>query len=194
MKMSSLRKAALYVAIFVLAGCAENKYIQTTDRLCVPAVTKTDTMATVEQVLAGMHFDIEKLDAEAGYVRTHPLPGAQSFEIWRADNVGAFNSAEADLHSIRRTVELNITEQPGQLCIQCKATVQRLSFPDNQTAATQNKAIMSPNQRSLQKLTLNPDQKQNITWLDLGRDNQLETEILNRINKRLVSLKKGQNK
>jgi hypothetical protein len=44
-------------------------------------------------------------------------------------------------------------------------------------------------QQSLQKLS--SEQKSNMRWIDLGRDGQLETEILKRIEKRLSTAKKG---
>jgi len=183
MNKSGLQKLFVCVLLFWLTGCAENKYTETMDKVCVSAKTKTDAMAAAERVLGEMHFAIEKLDVETGCIRTLPLSGAQSFEFWRADNVGSFNRAEADLHSIQRIVELNITEQAGQLCTNCKATTLKLSSPQNQATASQGHAIMSPDQKSLQKL--GPEQKSNITWIDLGRDNQLETEILKRIEKQL---------
>ena len=174
--------------LFWLAGCAENKYTKTIEQLCPPAATKADAMTAAEQALAGMHFDIEKLDVDAGYIRTAPLSGAQSFELWRSDSVGSANQAEADLHSIRRAVEINISEQAGQLCINCRAATQRLSLPQSTTG--QSRPVMSPDQRAIQKLKLGREQKSNLTWTDLGRDNQLETEILKRIESRLTADKK----
>lgn len=189
-KNAIIKKAAFYVITLYLAGCAENKYIQTEDRLCLPAATKAELMASAEGVLAEMHFEIEKFDSEAGYIRTRPLSGGQTFEIWRADNVGALNRAEADLHSIRRTVELNVSEQTGQLCINCKATTERLSIPSEQTAGQSYRAMTG--QKSIQKISR--EQKGNITWLDLGRDGQLETEIIRRIEKQLAKTRKEKQK
>jgi hypothetical protein len=188
MNKSMLNKLFACSLLFWLAGCAENKYTKTIEQLCPPAATKADAMATAEQVLAGMHFDIEKLDVDAGYIRTAPLSGAQSFELWRSDSVGSANQAEADLHSIRRAVEINISEQAGQLCINCRAATQRLSLPQSTTG--QSRPVMSPDQRAVQKFKLGRDQKSNLTWTDLGRDNQLETEILKRIESRLTADKK----
>ena len=192
MNKSILNKLLACSLLFWLAGCAENKYTKTIEQLCPPATTKADAMTAAEQVLVGMHFGIEKFDVDAGYIRTAPLSGAQSFELWRSDSVGSFNQTEADLHSIRRAVEINISEQAGQLCINCKATTQRLSLP--QSTAGQNRPVMSPDQRSVQKLKLGREQKSNLTWTDLGRDNQLETEILKRIEKQLSATRKEQNK
>ena len=192
MNKSILNKLFACSLLFWLAGCAENKYTKTIEQLCPPAADRTAAMTTAERVLAEMHFGIEKFDIDAGYIRTAPLSGAQSFELWRSDSVGSFNQTEADLHSIRRAVEINISEQAGQLCINCKATTQRLSLP--QSTAGQNRPVMSPDQRSVQTFKLGHEQKSNLTWTDLGRDNQLETEILKRIEKQLAAPKKEQNK
>jgi hypothetical protein len=60
-----------------------------------------------------------------------------------------------------------------------------LSLPQNQNAAGQG--ILSQTRLSAQKLKLGHEQKANMTWTDLGRDNQLETEILKRIEKQLAA-------
>jgi len=179
-----------YALVLLLSGCAENKYTKTIEQFCPPAATKANAMTAAEQVLVGMHFGIEKFDVDAGYIRTAPLSGSQSFEFWRFDSVGSSNQTEADLHSIRRAVEINIGEQAGQMCINCRATTQRLSLPQSQSTAGQNRPVMSPDQRSVQKFKLGHEQKSNLTWTDLGRDNQLETEILKRIESRLTADKK----
>jgi hypothetical protein len=142
-------------------------------------------MAAAQRVLADMHFSIEKLDADTGFIRTLPLTGAQSFEFWRSDNVGSFNQSEADLQSIRRSVEINVTQQDQQLCIDCRATTQRLS-----TTQGQDKEALAESYHSAQRLKFGRDQKANIAWIDLGRDNQLETEIIKRIEKQLATFKK----
>jgi hypothetical protein len=174
--------------VLFLAGCAENKYATPIEQLCPPDTNKTAVMAAAEQVLAEMHFHIEKFDVNAGYIKTAHLSGAQSFEFWRADSVGSFNQAEADRHSIRRAVEINISEQTSRLCINCLATAQRLSLPQSQTATDQH-SVMSREQKDAKKLKLSREQKAALVWTDLGRDNQLETEILKRIEKRLAAKK-----
>ena len=64
-----------------------------------------------ERVLTRMHFAIEKLDAEQGVVKTRPLRGAQFFEFWRSDNVSSYDCEEANLQSVRRTVELRVKKE-----------------------------------------------------------------------------------
>jgi hypothetical protein len=185
---SKFRKMAVYTVILCLAGCAGNGYVATRQQICTSAVSKPEAMASAEKVLAGMHFSIEKLDANAGYIKTVPLSGAQSFEFWRTDSVGSFNRAEADLQTIRRTVELNITDGnvPGQVCINCNVVTERLSMPQDLTASGQSQIVMSGRHRSVRKFG---GQKADLTWVNLGRDEQLETEILKRISKQLSAAK-----
>ena len=76
-----LNKLLTCSLLFWLAGCAENKYTKTIDQLCPPAATKTAAMTAAEQVLADMHFAIEKFDVDAGYIRTAPLIGRTIIRI-----------------------------------------------------------------------------------------------------------------
>jgi len=181
----------------MLAGCASQQPCEVaTEQLCVTGLEKIAVMKAAEDVLAEMHFTIEKADIEAGLIRTSPLSGAQFFEFWRSDNVGAFNSAEANLHSIRRTVELNITQPAGRmagqqdekLCLGCNARVQRLSLPEQQvSSSSQAYQLFSISNAALQKLKLNPQQKAGMAWVDLGQDKHLATEILKRIEQQITT-------
>jgi len=156
-----------------------------------------DTMEAAEDVLARMHFDIEKADIDSGVIRTRPLPGAQFFEFWRSDNVGPDNSLQANLHTIRRIVELNISQlvvepqvakpQADQLCIHCDVRVQRLSLPERQISSSARAYEMfSRSSASLQRLTLNPQQQKYMAWIDLDSDVLLADEILRRIEEEIA--------
>ena len=162
---------ALLTFALMLAGCVEQQRYETIEQICVPDMDKAEIMQIAEDVLAKMHFTIDKADSDSGVIKTRPLPGAQFFEFWRSDNVGAFNAAEANLHSIRRIVELRISRQDAELSIDCDVQVQRLSLPEPH------------------KLSQMPGQLTQITgaeWIDLGKDTKLATEILKRIEKRIV--------
>ena len=167
----------------MLAGCASQQPCEiATEPLCITGLEKIAVMKASEDVLSEMHFTIEKADVESGLIRTHPLSGAQFFELWRSDNIGSFNSAESNLHSIRRTVELNMTPQGEKLCLGCNVKVQRLSLPEREVSSSGCAYQMfSESTASLQKLTLDPKQKAGMAWVDLGRDSSLATEILKRI-------------
>jgi len=101
----------LLSVLCVFSGCAKQQQYEPVERIYVPDIDKAEAMQIAEDVLVKMHFTIEKADYESGIIRTRPLPGAQFFEFWRSDNVGAFNTAEANLHSIRRIVELHISQK-----------------------------------------------------------------------------------
>jgi len=63
-------------------------------------------------------------------------------------------------------------------------------MPQGFATADQSRPIMMPGQGALQKPRTASEHKPNISWTDLGRDNQLETEILKRVEKQLSEKKK----
>ncbi len=159
--------------VFFLAGCAAPVQYETVEQICVPAVGTQDAMQAAENVLGEMHFTIAKVDVEAGYMRSRPLAAAQFFEFWRSDTVGALESAEANIHTIRRIVELNVSEQEGRVCVGCDVKVQRLSLSEYEVADGSQKFDRLSGLRarvSVQRLGLDSAQK---AWVDLGNDSRL---------------------
>ncbi len=194
---SNLCTYALITCVLMLASCANEQQYESVEQICTPQMDKARIMQIAEEVLRQMHFTIAKADAETGFIRTRPLPGAKFFEFWRSDNIGTFNAAEANLHSIRRIAELNISRPPrllgenkngGQLCIDCDVNVQRLSLPQRQiSSAWSRQEMFTQSDSSIQTLRLHPEQKTAMAWVDLGQDAKLATEILKRIEKRLTA-------
>ena len=172
--------------VLFLTGCAKQQQSKAVEQICVANIQKPQAMQIAEGVLGRMHFTVSKSDAEQGLIRTRPLPGAQFFEFWRRDNVGARSSAEANLHSLRRTVELDISQQGEQLCIGCNVKVQRLSLPEHEVSSSSRAYEMfSKSTSSMQKIELRHGQKKGMAWVDMGSDTGLSTEILRRIEKKL---------
>ncbi len=164
-----------------LPGCAEQ--FDVVEQVCVQDVQKEQAIEAAKNVLSRMHFKIGKADTKRGYIRTRPLAGAQFFEFWRSDNVGSFNWAESNLHTIRRTAQLNLDQQNNQLCINCRVKVERLSLSGRKDDESSLVYDRLPTEGStLVKLKLNAASK---TWIDLGRDEKLETVILKRIEKQI---------
>jgi hypothetical protein len=146
-----------------------------------------DLIQIAEDVLVRMYFTIEKADVDAGLIRTRPLPGAQLFEFWRSDNVGADNTFMANLHTIRRTVTLYISRQDRELRIDCEVHAQRLSLPERHLSSSARVyGIFSRSSPSLQRLELNPEQEAEMAWIDLAPDSKLEAEILKRIETQIL--------
>jgi hypothetical protein len=188
-------KSSLFTAcaaLLFLAGCAEPYQHETVEQICPVGLNKQQAMQIAEDVLAKMHFTIAKSDANLGVIKTRPLAGAQFFEFWRKDNVGSFNSAEANLHSIRRIAELNIKQQGTQLCIHCNVNTQRLHLPEQELRSNSQPYDIFPQSGSSRQMSkLHQKQKQSMAWVDLGKDTRLATVILKRIENKIAKTQKG---
>ena len=180
------------VALLFLVGCAKPYKSETVEPICPAGIDKQQAMQIAEDVLGKLHFSIAKSDANLGIIKTRPLAGAQFFEFWRKDNVGAFNSAEANLHSIRRIAELNINQQDTHLCIRCNVNTQRLHLPE-QELRSRSRAydLFSQSSQTRQTLILYPRQKQGMAWVDLGNDTKLATVILKQIENKIAKTQSG---
>jgi hypothetical protein len=178
----------------LLVGCAEQQQYQVAEPLLMENTDKLRVMEVAEDVLVKMHFNIEKANAENGFIRTKPLQGAQFFELWRSDNVGAGNWLANNLHSIRRIVELNINEQDMGLHINCDVQMYRLSLPEREIRSAHAYDLFSASTPTVQRIQLHPEQKEDMAWIDLGKDEQLAVEILKRIEQQIVSRQTASNK
>lgn len=179
---------ACTVAVAIVPGCGQQQQLQVenvaTAQLLLPDTDKAAVMEVAEDVLSRMRFTVDKADVKAGVLRTVPLSGAQFFELWRSDNVGGFNTAESNLHSLRRTVELQLSTEPsGQTRVICQVRTERLDLPEQQHITSSGRAyfMFSKSSQSMQKIELNREQEEKMAWVDMGRDSRLETRILSRI-------------
>jgi len=169
------------IGLGLCAGCAttparQDQHVEV-EQVCATNVDKSQAVQIAQDVLAEMHFAIEKADPNTGLIKTWPLSGAQFFEFWRSDNVGLFNAALANLHSIRRTAEVRVQPQGDRVFIRCDVQIQKLSLPEQGPTG-------SPG-APLRMLALSPEQAKSMTWIDLGKDPELAGEILRRISSRL---------
>jgi len=193
-KMNKVKSLLFMVCavLWVFGGCAKQQHFETVEQICVGDLDEARAMRMAENVLGEMHFSIEKSDSEQGLIRTRPLASAQFFEFWRKDSVGAFNQTESNLHSIRRIVEMDVSQEEGRLCIGCNVNVQRLNLPERLLRGRgRSYEMFSVSSPRLQRLKLDAEQRKLMTWVDLGRDGQLETEILKRIEKKIAGLREG---
>jgi hypothetical protein len=189
-----LCKYILMTCALMAAGCAQQTSTPSTAKLPDEnlyveqdkGAKKAYLMKVAEDVLAEMHFTIEKADVKNGLIRTKPLPGAQFFEFWRSDNVGIDNALAANIHTIRRFVTIDINQQGPQMHIVCEVHAQRLSLPERPVNSSSGVyGMFSQSSPLLQRLILNPEQAKQMTWTDLGRDSRLEAKITRRIETRI---------
>ena len=179
---------ALITCALILAGCAKQQQYTAAEPLLIENIDKNRVMEIAEDVLVKMHFTINKANDENGFISTKPLTGAKFFELWRSDNVGVDNWLLSNLHSIRRTVELNISEQEKGLFINCDVQVYRLSLPErNIRSSAHAYDLLSASGPASQNIQITPEQKADMAWIDLGKDRQLAAEILKRIELQIVS-------
>jgi len=180
----------LIAAALSLPGCGgQNATTTPAQMICADGVTRAEVVRAAGDVLTRMHFAIEKLDAEQGIVRTRPLRGAQFFELWRSDNASPYNWEEANLQSVRRSVELRVKPENGGasgLGVECEVSVQRLSLPPNEVTGTSEAyRIHSASMPTLQRIEVSPQQRRAMAWIDLGQDPDLAARILARVEQRL---------
>ncbi len=171
-----------------LAGCAgPQRLVPRAEVACIADANIVDAMSAARTILGRMYFAIEKADPNAGLIRTEPLPGAQFFELWRSDNVSFRDTAEANLHAMRRSVELHFRPNQGQVSIDCTVRVQRLSLPEQDVSSvSQAYLIHSRSTPDLQTFSLTPQQRAAMAWIDVEDDQPLAVEILKRIRQRIM--------
>lgn len=181
------------VGLFALSGCGSGVQVINSEPLCMGSVRKAQLMEVCEDILVRKQFVIDKYDLANGFIKTRPLSGKQMFEFWRSDNAGSFNSAEANIQSIQRSVIINIMESENRLCIDCDVSVQRLSIPEQEIWGMGHMAgALTHSSESLQRLRLRLKTKQKedmtVAWIDLGSDGALESVILEQIEKKINKL------
>jgi hypothetical protein len=197
---------ALITCALLLAGCVQQKKYEPAKQICVQQIDKAKVMQIAEDVLGDMHFVIDKSDSKNGLIKTKPLRGGQFFELWRSDNIGSYNAIEANLHSIRRIVQLQLNQKKacprrmassGELSrgnciyIECHAKTEKLSISEYEvTSNAQAYRLFSENISTMQRARFSPEQRAKMAWIDLGEDKLLEAEILKRIEKQISKVQK----
>ena len=180
--MKNVSIFAIMVLVVLLAGCSAPEQILSSDPVCLPGIEVPETMEVARTVLDRMQFTMEKYDTQARYLRTRPLSGAQFFQIWRQDNASAYTSAEANLKSLRRIVEMEFSPFANRTCIKCRVYVQQLSLPEEPIEGVLRMAgNYTDSSSSNQTLRLEGRQLEKMEWLDKGLDRALEQKILEKI-------------
>jgi len=172
----------MMVFVCVLGGCSAPEQVVSSDPVCLPGVKVTEAMEAARAVLDRMQFTMEKYDTQVYYIRTRPLSGAQFFQVWRQDNASAYASAEANLKSLRRVVELEMNPFTDRTCITCRVYVQQLSLPEKPIEGViRMSGTYTDSSSSDQTLRVEGRQLEEMEWLDKGFDRQLEQDILGKI-------------
>lgn len=186
--MDIFKHTIVALTALALIGCSTQPVVST-EPISFVGANKVRAMAVAEDVLLDMHFSIEKADTDKGYIVTKPLRGGQIVEFWRSDNATAVSNLESSIHSIQRTVQLDITEVGSQVTVDCNVNVRRLSLPENDHITQMQAAGMfTSSSSSLQKLEIPEEQAKQMEWIDLGPDPALEKRILQLIQNRISAV------
>ena len=180
--MKNVSILAIMGLVVVFAGCSAPEQMVSSDPVCLPGVEVPEAMDAARTVLDRMQFTMEKYDVQAHYIRTRPLSGAQFFQVWRQDNASSYTSAEANLKSLRRVVEIEVNPFANRACVSCRVYVQQLSLPEEPIEGiTRMAGSYTKSGPSKQTLVLRGDQLEEMEWLDKGFDRELEQKILEKI-------------
>jgi hypothetical protein len=172
----------------LLSGCSKSVNYAPTGPLCI-VTPKANAMEIAQQTLISMGFTIEKFDVEYGFIKTRPLRAGQFFEFWRRDNVGSENTKYANIHSVQRTIELDVSVDRNKVCMECNAAVRRLSIPEKEIISiSQAGELYTGGNQARRSLKLNAKQKEDMAWIDLEDDYALEAYILKKIDKKVAKL------
>jgi len=182
MALQKLLPIAALAAAF-LAGCKAAPKTAATEPAALTAPNAAAVLAAAQKTLGEMQFVMDKYDVEAGYLRTRPLRAGQFFEPWRQDNASAKAFGQANIDSLRRTVEVFVEPQGQAVQWRCVVTVERLSIPPRPIRGMAQIAGMYTDSSQMQQ-TLKLEGA-DIEWLPLGRDAELEARIVKRIQKQL---------
>ena len=174
----------LMTGCILFSGCGSERQVVSDEPLCLSNTPTDQAMDAAQAVLLKMHFDIEKYDTQARYIRTRPLSGGQFFEVWRRDNASASTAVQANLYSLRRIVELEFTPQETTTCVQCSVQVLRLSIPERPIeGASRMGGTFTESSSRYQTQEVDRDKQAQIEWIDAGADHDLEQKILRLIEK-----------
>ncbi len=173
------------LTLWLPAGCSSaNKQQNLVEGKSLSNVSSDEYLYAARTVLRRMQFHINKFDLDNKYLRTAPLSGAQLVEFWRSDNAGSFNTAEANIQSITRRVEVLYSEDSSKP--QIIVTTKRLSLDtDAPVSLADARSIFAKSQGKNQGIAANMDLSKT-RWINLGRDKKLEEKIARLINQEIA--------
>jgi hypothetical protein len=175
--------AGLFFALAALgqSGCALTS-LQTVspNPLIVPnrdyETVWKETVAVVDD-----YFEMSSENRLAGKIVTEPRVSATLLEPWYGDSVGFHNRLEASLQTIRRFAIVTVTPAPGggfAVKVEVYKELEDMVKPDRQSAG---RAVFTDNFPVNRTREIIGPVPLPLQWIPRGRDERLESVILNRI-------------
>jgi len=165
-----------------LTGCAFSRPV-VSNPVFIPAANED---AVWEQTVDLVHdyFDIGRenriVAAQPGTIETRYRIGASLLEPWHRDSHGLDNRVESSIQSIRRKAIVSVTPAQGGYLVGVEVFKEIEDLPGvaNNTAGGATFHQANPLRRDLDLVT---GQSSASGWLPRGRDEVLETEMLQRL-------------
>ncbi|MFN0134539.1 MAG: hypothetical protein ACKVS9_00305 [Phycisphaerae bacterium] len=137
-------------------------------------------------VLREHDFQPRRLERDQGLLIAGPTTAGQWFEIWRADTRGDYNTAEANLHTVRHTVTLRLDPETGEpsdadrFRLSLQVDKERLSAVERQVTTT-GAALTIFSERVPTVEGYRDPLEATRQWVPRGRNGQLESYLLHRV-------------
>ena len=147
-----------------------------------------DRDAFIDQTLTLLRqrdFTPRRVDRDDGLVVSEPATSQQWFELWRRDSIGGYQLLESSVHTVRRIVTVHLdpldAEDPSdEFRVSVQVDKERYSAPERQvTTASGALAIYSEHLPTTEGLVASRTEGEH--WVPLGRDGQLESNLLDKI-------------
>ncbi len=180
---------ALSVVLLIAAATAAGCATVASGRFGNPmtfAETDADTVEHVaRRVLMELRFNIEYPESSEGRLATDSLTGASWFEFWRKDTIGRVQSLESSIHTIRRRGTVSISPKGEGSQVFVKVVKERKCAPGT-SPDTLGETFNIFDTEDTDLMRQNQLEPTDYEWVDMGRDDLLEQDILERI---LINLK-----
>ncbi|MBN1344717.1 MAG: hypothetical protein JXQ73_18640 [Phycisphaerae bacterium] len=134
------------------------------------------------RTLRRVNLTPDRQDSREGIITTKPITSQQWFEFWRHDSLGPYQWVESSMHTTQRHAIVRIQRQPepGHYRVSVEVEVFRYSAPERQVSTPSGALLMySEKLPTEQGERLQP--MEDVHWVRLGRDPQLEGLLLRRI-------------
>jgi hypothetical protein len=185
---SMRRGMSMIVAACILAGCHQpaQPEIETAQTFADTGDEGFERIWGVAQdVLRRNGFRLDRLDRRAGVITTFPETSQHFFESWRHDVDTPYDFAEASLRTVRRWVEVGLHATPDHGW-DLTLTVHKEYFasPERQLSSSASvlRAFGSDLPGVRGEIRIRPEDEY---WIDGGRDEAMETWLIDRITRRV---------
>ncbi|MBN1490121.1 MAG: hypothetical protein JXA69_09405 [Phycisphaerae bacterium] len=184
-RLARMLGLALLLAV-VIAGCQAPPPAEgpTMARISLAAPDEVDQLwATAADVLRAHNLWPDRQDRAAGVMTSFPDTSASFFEFWRPLPTSAFGRAEANLQTVRRKAEVRIepaADDSPDYNVSVRVDVSRYCSVERQ--ATSSASAFQIFGAKLPTVEGRTESRQaSAYWLDLGRDERMESALLDRI-------------